>query len=162
MQVILKRTVEGVGVYMPLDEALAFLKDPARAQREVTGMLRGGGVDPETGERGPSLLDGTTPGVFGVPLLSAAVRAGVEKPPARRGPGRPRKMAGRAKGGRPRSTPGSSSGPKKCPECRKRFKNAWGLRVHMGRKHKKAAGDNPAAARTAALRDMRQASELPA
>ena len=159
MQVILKRTVEGVGVYMPLDEALAFLKDPARAQREVTGMLRGGGIDPETGERGPSLLDGTTPGVFGVPLLSPAVRVERDETRAKQRMGvKPKAMKkGRSREGKRWAMPGAGSGPKRCPDCGKRFGSAWGLTVHMGRKHK---SDNPAAARQAALQDMHKAGEL--
>jgi len=32
MEVILKRTVEGVGIYLPANEALKFLRDPERVQ----------------------------------------------------------------------------------------------------------------------------------
>jgi hypothetical protein len=65
MEVILKRTVEGVGIYLPANEALKFLRDPERVQEAVSSMLRGGGLDPDTGKAIPSALDGAIPGVFG-------------------------------------------------------------------------------------------------
>jgi hypothetical protein len=74
MEVILKRTVEGVGIYLPANEALKFLRDPERVQEAVSSMLRGGGLDPDTGKAIPSALDGAVPGIFGVARLDSGER----------------------------------------------------------------------------------------
>lgn len=50
MDLIVKRELAGIELWMPLHEALAFLRDPKRAQREVRQALAASGVDPDTGK----------------------------------------------------------------------------------------------------------------
>jgi hypothetical protein len=50
MDIRLKTRVEGVHIWLPVDEAIKFLKKPAAIQREVETFLRVGGIDPETGD----------------------------------------------------------------------------------------------------------------
>ena len=47
---IVKRELAGIELWMPLHEALSFLRDPKRAQREVRQALAASGVDPDTGK----------------------------------------------------------------------------------------------------------------
>ena len=44
MQTQLKTSVKGIAIELSLNEALSFLRDPAKVQTEVRIMLRNGGV----------------------------------------------------------------------------------------------------------------------
>ena len=50
MDIRLKTRVEGVHIWLPVEEAVKFIKNPKAVQAEVTIMLRVGKINPETGE----------------------------------------------------------------------------------------------------------------
>jgi hypothetical protein len=124
MEVILKRTVEGVGIYLPANEALKFLRDPERVQEAVSSMLRGGGLDPDTGKAVPSALDGAIPGVFGAARLDSGERKLLAPPSKKTHP----KKAKAAKD------------LLVCNLCgRGGFKGQGAVKIHMNYKHKEPA-----------------------
>lgn len=51
MKTQLKTEVRGVAIELSVQEALNFLKDPARVQAEVRNMLNGGGVKIPDGKK---------------------------------------------------------------------------------------------------------------
>ena len=50
MDIRLKTTVEGVHIWLPVKEAVKFIKKPRALQDEIATMLRAGRIDPDTGE----------------------------------------------------------------------------------------------------------------
>lgn len=50
MDTRLKTRVEGVQIWLPVDEAIKFLKNPKAVQQEVEIMLRASRIDIDTGE----------------------------------------------------------------------------------------------------------------
>jgi len=111
-QIFLKREVVAVAVVLPISDAVSFVRDARKLQGDVADMLRGGGVDPQSGKLiGSSLLDGQEGGVRG--LLGPA-QAGA-KPERKKYVVKPGPMTN-------------------CPECGKAYKTA-GLALHMKRKH---------------------------
>ena len=108
-QIALRRQVTDVAVLMPVADAIAFLRNPSKLQEDVADMLRGGGVDPSSGELMPSAL-------FETGLL-----------PRELGPA-PATKSGRKKYER---KPGPMTN---CPECGKPYKTR-GLALHMKGKH---------------------------
>lgn len=124
MEVILKRTVEGVGIYLPANEALNFLRDPEHVQEAVSSMLQGGGLDPDTGKAIPSALDGAVPGVFGAARLDSGERK-LLTPPGKKTHHR------KAKPVKDLLT---------CSLCgRGGFKGQGAVKIHMNYKHKEPA-----------------------
>jgi hypothetical protein len=129
MEVILKRTVEGVGIYLPANEALKFLRDPERVQEAVSSMLRGGGLDPDTGEAIPSALDGAVPGVFGAARLDSGERK-LLTPPGKKTHHKKPKVA---------------KDLLTCSLCgRGGFKGQGALKIHESYKHKEPSTPAPA------------------
>jgi hypothetical protein len=129
MEVILKRTVEGVGIYLPANEALKFLRDPERVQEAVSSMLRGGGLDPDTGKAIPSALDGAVPGVFGAARLDSGERK-LLTPPGKKTHHKPTKPAKELL---------------TCSLCgRGGFRGEGAVKIHMNYKHKEPSTPAPA------------------
>jgi hypothetical protein len=111
-QIYLKRDVVAVAVVLPISDAVSFVRDARKLQEDVADMLRGGGVDPQSGKLiGSTLLDGQEGGVRG--LLGAAPAS--TKPERKKYERKPGPMTN-------------------CPECGKPFK-VGGLKLHMHLKH---------------------------
>jgi hypothetical protein len=78
MDIRLKTKVEGVHIWLPVDEAIKFLRNPKALQAEVRIMLHASNIDPETGEMreplGFSVGIGPRPGMVPIdkPLESEA------------------------------------------------------------------------------------------
>jgi len=109
-QIFLKREVVAVAVVLPISDAVSFVRDGRKLQQDVADMLRGGGVDPQSGKLiGSSLLDGQEGGVRG---LLAPVGG---KPERKKYVVKPGPMTN-------------------CPECGKPYKTR-GLALHMKGKH---------------------------
>jgi len=179
MELYLKRTVLGVAIYLTTDEALRFVQDPAKAQAEVANMLRGGGIDPETGRPLPGILEGSMDGAFGAGREGSPVAALAGRPAGALRLGSPgptivpagsKKTHHKAKG---HHRPMASEGVFVCPVCKRDFDTEHGLAVHRTRAHGrnwsgKPKGTSPKgdarAAREQAEADMRAeqaGAELP-
>ncbi len=50
MDIRLKTTGEGVHIWLPVKEAVRFIKKPRALQDEIATMLRAGRIDPDTGD----------------------------------------------------------------------------------------------------------------
>lgn len=181
----LKRTVLGVGIFLTTDEALRFVKDPEKAQREVGAMLRGGGIDPETGRPMPGIMEGTMDGAFGAGREGSVVAQLAGMPAGSLRLVAPSRLAtpainATAKKSHHKGKPDAYR-PKGlveyvCAECQRAFETAQGLGLHRTRMHKgtwgqgnkagrgKDKGTNPnadaRAAREQAQADMRAEGTL--
>ena len=121
--IFLRREVVSVAVVLPIGDAVDFVRDPKKLQGQVADMLQGGGVDPRTGRRQPSVLDAEEASVR--PQLAAGKPA--------------RKSYYKSKGA------GPVGAMTNCPECGIPLK-VRGLKIHMAAKHKDVAppdGDEP-------------------
>ena len=68
--------VTGIRIELSLDEALLMVQNQRRGDRivdEIRTMLRGSGVDPDTGERIPSVLGLQAAPVKALPLVGSSV-----------------------------------------------------------------------------------------
>ncbi len=120
MNVLVKREVTGVLVYLPAGEAEEFLRNPKKAQSEVAAMLRGTaslGQDDQASMARLVIGDRAS-----LALPAPKGKAFRNYPKGSRKPGRG--------GGRNIAGPG---GRKNCPICGKPVKS---LAIHMGRMHK--------------------------
>ena len=118
MNVVVKREVTGVLIFMPAAEAEQFVKNPKHAQDEVAAMLRGTASFGEDDSQAMARL------VMGdralLPAPGARHMASV-----RRGA----KAAGRA------SHRKAQGGEVNCPECGKPMRGPTSLAIHRARMH---------------------------
>lgn len=168
----LKRTVLGVAIYLTTDEALRFVKDAEKAQAEVANMLRGGGIDPESGRPLPGILEGSMDGAFGAGREGSAVVALAGRPAGALRLGVPLKPVALMQAAHKKShhkgkgphRPMASEGVFVCAACKREFDTEHGLAVHRTRTHGKnwsgkpkgtSPKDDAQAAREQAEADMR-------
>lgn len=100
--------VTGIRIELTLDEALQVVQDQRRENRVVENirtMLRGSGVDPETGDPVPTVL-----GLQAAPVKALTMS---DDPP---------------------ESPEEEI-PFDCPYCDKQLKTERGLKVHISRMH---------------------------
>ncbi len=148
MDIVLKREVTGVGIWLPLEEAVQFLRNPKKVLQEVETMLRaGGGVDPKTGQAlGTGFPAEKSVAFLPRPGGTMDVDAGTEP---RKGRGRPPGAFRRLDGSLPSR---AVTGTVPCPYCGKLCKKGTGLAVHVAAKHTREVD-----ARRDAQRDTRGA-----
>ncbi len=58
MDLVLKRRIEGVGIWLSVEEAIQTVRNAKRLQAEIASMLSGGGIDPRSGQEKASALEG--------------------------------------------------------------------------------------------------------
>jgi len=120
MELKLIRQTTGVGILLTVEDAVKAYKDPERLQNEIGSMLRGGGIDPETGEQSS--------------LVLAIEDNGIRSHLASARPQLPERMDS------------AEEAPVKCPDCGKELKSKIGLGVHQARfcpKSKSAGAGGP-------------------
>lgn len=90
MDIRLKTRVEGVHIWLPVAEAVKFLKDSKSLQAEVRMMMHAGNINPETGEpREPLGFDvklGPRPGIELIDKPAKARKYPPKKPKTKRAP----------------------------------------------------------------------------
>ena len=111
MDIQLKTQVVGLHIWLPIEEAVKFLKNPKQIQGQVEVMLNAGGVDPATGKPQD---------------LGFAVKLG-PRPGSQRADGKGKPWASKSVGSVP------------CPHCDGKFASQQGLKVHIARMHKQVA-----------------------